>query len=96
MAHAVYVFVYRRVFLYVRVGLGYIGFGLVVVVVAYEIVNFVVGEKIAQFCVYLGGQGFVVNKYQGGTSRVTYNVGYGKGLAAPGNSKENLILVAAS
>ena len=92
MAHAVYVLVYRGVFLYVRIGLGYIGFGLVVVVVAHEIVNFVVGEKIAQFGVYLRGQGLVVNEYQRGTPGVADNVGYGKGLPASRNSEENLVL----
>ena len=66
VAQAVDVLVDGGVLLDVGVGLGDVGLGLVVVVVADEVLDRVVGEEVLELAVELGGQGLVVGDDQGG------------------------------
>ena len=81
----------RRVLLDVDVALGDVGLGLVVVVVADEVVYGVVGKELLELGVELGGQGFVVRHHQDGPLDVLDHVGHGEGLAGAGHAHQDLM-----
>ncbi len=89
-AQAVEIVIAARVFLDVDVALGDVGFGLVVVVVADEIADSVVGKEILEFLVKLGGEGFVVGDDECGPVHTGDGVGHGEGLAGAGDAHEGL------
>ena len=67
------------------------GFGLVVVVVADEVLDGVAGEEAAEFLVELGGQGLVVGDDQDRPVDPGDEVGHGEGLAGAGDALEDLV-----
>ncbi len=89
---AVDLLVDRGVFFDVDVALGDVGFRLVVVVVADEVVDGVVGEELLEFAVELGGQRLVVRHHQRGPLLLLDDVGHGEGLAGAGHAHEHLVL----
>ena len=76
------------------VGAGEIGFGLVVIVVADEVLHGVFGEELLELGGKLGGQGLVVADDQRGPFRPRDDVSHGEGLAAAGNAEQGLVLKA--
>jgi hypothetical protein len=91
MAHPVDGFVDGGVFFDVEVGLGDVGFRLVIVVVGDEILHRVVREKLLELPVELGRQGLVGGQDQGGQVHLGDDVGHGKGLAGAGDPQEHLV-----
>ena len=86
-AQAVEVLVDERVLLDVDVALRDVGLGLVVVVVADEVVDGVAREEAAELLVELGRQGLVVRQHQGRLAELGDDVGGGVGLAAAGDAE---------
>ena len=80
------------VFLDVGVGARDVGFGLVVIVVADEVLDGVVGEEVVEFGVELGGQGLVVGQHQGRALHLGDDLGHDVGLARAGGAEEGLAL----
>ncbi len=74
------------------IGVGDIGFGLVVIVVADEILHGVVGKKFPELRAELGGQGLVVGQDQGGLLDLFDDLRHGKGLAGAGHAQERLLI----
>ena len=94
VAHAVDLLVPRGVLLDVGVGAGDVGFGLVVVVVADEILDRVVREEALELAVELGGQGLVVGEDQGRPLGRLDDLGHGEGLAGAGDAQQHLVPLA--
>jgi hypothetical protein len=92
VAKPVYVLIDLSVFLYVGIGRRNIRFGYVVVVVAHEIMDGVLGKKLFELSVKLGGKGFIMGYNQGRASYISNYVSDCKCFSASGNSKEHLIL----
>ena len=90
-AQAVDLVVHRRVLLDEGVGVGDIGLGLVVVVVADEVLHGVVGKELLELGAELGGQGLVVGQHQGGLLDLLDDLGHGEGLARAGDAQEGLL-----
>ncbi len=80
-AHAIDLVVDRRFLLDVGVAGGDVGLGLVVVVVADEVLDRVVGKEAAEFLIQLRGQGLVVHHDQRGPVRRRDDVRHREGLA---------------
>ena len=80
----------RGVFFDVDVALGDVGFGLIVVVIADEIVDGVVREEAFELLVELGREGFVVGEDEGRPADARDDVGGGEGLAGTGDAEEGL------
>ena len=80
----------RRILLDVDIALRNVGFGLVVVVVADEIVDGVVGEKIAKLSVELRCQGFVVGEHQCRPADPRNHIGHRECLAGAGHAHQHL------
>jgi hypothetical protein len=95
VAHPIDLFVDDRVLLDEGVGGRDVGLGLVVVVVADEVVDGVVGEQLLQLAVELGGEDLVVDHDQGRPLGRGDDVGHGVGLARPGDPEQDLGGVAA-
>ncbi len=91
VAHPVNGFVDGGVFLDVEVGLGDVGFRLIIIVVADEILHRVVREELLELAVELGRQGLVGGQHQGGQVDLGDDVGDGKGLAGTGDPQEHLV-----
>ncbi len=87
------VLVDRGVLLDVHVGGRDVGLGLVVVVVADEVLDRVPGQELAQLAVELGRQSLVVGQDQRRLAVVGDGVSQGHGLARPGDTEERLISV---
>ena len=81
-----------EVFLDVGVGRGDVRLGLVIVVVADEVLHEVVGEEFLELAVELSGEGLVVAQNQGGPSGLCDDVGHREGLAGPRDAEEGLRL----
>ena len=79
-AHLLDVLVDRAVFFYEQITAGYIGFGLVIVVVGDEIFHRVFGEKLAHFGIKLSCKGFVVRHDDGGAAALSNDVRHGVGF----------------
>ena len=94
VAHPVDLFVDLRFLLDVGVGAGHVGFGLVVVVVADEVFDSVVGEEVLEFAVELGGEGLVGRKDDRRALGFLDDAGHGEGLAGAGGAEEDLVVFA--
>ena len=90
VAHAIDLFVDERVLLDVRVGRGDVRLGLVVVVVADEVVDGVVREQVLEFPVQLVRQRLVVRHDQRRPLNLLDDVGHREGLAAAGDAEQHL------
>ena len=90
-AHLLDVFVDRAVFFDEQIAAGYIGFGLVIIVVGDEIFHRVFGEKLAHFGVELGGKGLVVRHDDGGAAALGDDVRHGVSFARTGYAEQGLI-----
>ena len=77
----------------IGVGTGLVGFGLVVVVIADEVLDGVVGEIALEFAVELRRQGLVVRDDQGRPLQFLDDAGHGKGFAAAGHPQQSLELL---
>ena len=77
------------VFFYVGVGLSNVGFRLVVVVVADEVFDRVIGEELAEFVSELGGQGFIGRHDEGGALDLFDKPGRGGRLTGAGGPEKN-------
>ena len=86
-AQLVYLVVDGKVFFYISVRRGQIGFGLVIVVVGHIVFHSIVREESFELAVQLGGQRLVVAQYQRWFVDVGNDVGYGECLSGPGDTK---------
>jgi hypothetical protein len=64
VAQPVDLFVYGAVFFDIGVAAGNVGFGLVVVEIAYEVVDGIVGEEVLKLGIELGSQRLVMAEHQ--------------------------------
>ena len=94
MAQLVYLLVDIRFLLDVRVRGREIGLGLVVVVVADEVLDGVVREVLLELGAELGCQGLVVAHHQSRPLHLFDDVSHREGLAAAGDTEKGLLLVA--
>ncbi len=92
VAELVDLLVDRGVLLDVGVGAGDVGFRLVVVVIADEILDGVFREEGLELPVELGGQGLVVGDDQGGPVHGGDDVRHREGLPGAGHPEEDLML----
>jgi len=81
----------RGILFDIGIGMGKIGLGLIIVVVADEILDCIVREKTAELAIELGRQGLVVRNDQGWTVDAGDDVGHGEGLATPGHPEQGLV-----
>ena len=95
VAHAVDLLVDRGILLDVGVGARDIGFRLVVVVIANEILDRVVGEEALELAVELGGERLVRREHQRRALRRLDHLGHGEGLAGAGDAEQHLRAVVA-
>ena len=79
------------VLLDVGVGAGQVGLGLVVVVVADEVLDGVVGQEVLELGGELGCEGLVVGNDQRGALYLLDCAGHREGLAAAGDAHEGLV-----
>ena len=93
VAHPVDLLVDRAVLLYVGVRPWDVGLGLIVVVVADEILDRIVGEEAPELAVELGGQGLVMGQDQGRALGLLDDLRHGEGLARAGDPQQHLVLV---
>ena len=93
-AELVQLFVDGGFLLDVKVAGGDVGFGLVVVVVADEILDGVAGEELLELVIELGGEGFVMGQDEGGAVGLFDDLGHGEGLAGAGDAEQDLVLLA--
>ena len=91
VAELVQLFIDVGVFLDVGIGARHIGFGLVVVVVAYEILHGVVGEELFELGGELSRERLVVRDNQRWTLRLLDDARHSEGLAAAGNAQQRLV-----
>jgi hypothetical protein len=73
-----------------QVALRHIGLGLVVVVIADEILHRVFWEKLAELAVQLRRQRLVGRKHNGWATQPGNGVGHGEGFARAGHAQQNL------
>lgn len=92
-AEAVDLLVDGGVFFDVDVALGDVGLRLVVVVVADEVGDGVVGKELAELAVELGGEGFVVGEDERGSLQLGDDVRHGERFAGAGGAEEDLALL---
>jgi len=90
MAQFVDIVVDGGIFFDVRVRGGHIGFRLVVVVVADEILHSVLRKKFAELVIELGGQRLVGGQHQRRTAATGDDIGHGEGLAGAGHTQQDL------
>ncbi len=93
--HLLDVGVHRGVLLDVGVGGRDVGLRLVIVVVADEVLDRVVGEELAELAVELGRERLVVRHHQGRALDPVDDVTDGEGLAGPRHSQQRLVRQAA-
>ncbi len=91
MAHLVYALVYRGIFLNIGVGLGDVCFGLVVIIIAYEILDCVFREKFLQFPEQLGRKGLVGSYYQSRFPDPLDDMCHREGFAGAGHTEQHLV-----
>ena len=80
----------RGILLNVDVALRNVGLGLVVVVVADEVVDGVVREEVAKLGIQLGGERLVVRQHERGPAHARDHVGHREGLAGAGHPHQHL------
>ena len=90
MTKFIYFVVYRHVLFYISVGAGYIGFGLIVIVIRHEKFNAVFGKKFAHLVAQLSGKRFVVRKDERGTIYGGDYVCHRKCFSAAGYAQQHL------
>ena len=90
MAKFIYFVVDGKVFFDVRIGGRNIRFGLIVVVIRYEVLYSVFGKKFAEFVTELSRQSLIVRNDERRPLYVLYDVSHGERLAAARYSDENL------
>jgi hypothetical protein len=93
--HAVDLVVDRRFLLDIGVARGDVGFGLVVVVVADAVLDGVLGEKTPELLEELCRQRLVVGHHQRGPVHARDRLRHRVGLARPGDTQQDLVLIAA-
>ena len=93
--HAIDLLVDRRLLLDVRVCGRNVRFGLVVVVVADEVLHRVVGEEPAEFLKELGGERLVVRHHQRRPVHARDRLRHREGLSRAGHAEQHLVTVAA-
>ena len=71
-----------------------VGFGLVVVVVADEILDRVLRKEPSELLIELRGQGLVVDHDERGPVHLGDHLGHGEGLAGAGDAQQHLALIA--
>ena len=81
----------RGVLLDVDVALGDVGFGLVVVVIADEVADGVVGEELLELAVELGRERLVVRHHQRRLAHPGDDVGHRERLARAGDAEQGLV-----
>ena len=91
VAQALYLVVYGAVLLNVGVRCGYIGLGLVVVVVGDEVFHGVIREKLAELRTELGCERLVMRQHQRRALDALYDLGHGIGLAGAGDAQQSLL-----
>ncbi len=96
MAHAVDLLVDRGILLDIGVGPRHIGLGLVVVVIADEIFDGVVGEEALELAIELRRQRLVRRQDDGRALRRLDHLGHGVGLAGTGDAEQHLRAVVAA
>ena len=74
-----------------QVALGHVGLGLVIVVVADEVLDGVVREELAELGVELRRQGLVGREDDGRPTHAGDDVGHGEGLARAGHAQQGLV-----
>ena len=84
----------RGVLFDVDIALRDVRFRLVVIVIADEVLDRVLGEELLELLVELGGQGLVVRDDQHGPVELGDDVGHREGLAAAGHAHQGLELLA--
>ena len=94
VAQAVQLVVDGGVFFDERIRGGDVGFGLIVVVIADEILHRVVREKPLELVVKLRGQGFVVGDDERGFPHLRDDVRHRERLAGTGDAQEDLVVLA--
>ncbi len=75
----------------IGVGMGNVGFRLVIIIVTDEIFHRILREEFFEFAAELGRQGLVMGNDQGGPLHLGDDIGNGKGLAGAGNAKQGLM-----
>ena len=95
MAQLVNLLVDVGVLLNVGIRAGDVGFRLVVVVVADEVLHGVVGEEVLELRGKLGGQGLVGRDDQRWPLHALHHFGHGEGLAGAGDAQQHLLPQAA-
>ena len=85
--------VHRGVLLDVRIGLRNVGLGLVVVVIAHEVLDGVVGEDLAELVGELRAEGLVGRNHQGRALDPFDQMGHREGLPRPGGPQERHLLL---
>ena len=93
MAHSVNLFVDLAFFLNERVRARDIGLGLVVIVIADEILDRIIGEKVFELPIKLSCQGLVMGKYDCGALCFFNHLGHGEGLARASCPQQNLVAI---
>src|SRR4030042_1947831 len=93
VAQLVYLLVYIHVFLYVGIRARDICFGLVIIVVADEVLHSALGKEVPELGAELGSQRFVVSDDKRGALHALDDIGHGEGLAAAGHAEESLLLI---
>ena len=88
--HLLDVLIDGRVFFNEQIALRHIGFRLVVVVIADEILDRVFREKLAEFAVKLRGQCFVRRKHNRWPAQPRNHIGHGVGFARAGYAQQGL------
>jgi len=89
-AHLLDVLVDGAVLLDEQVALRHIGLGLVIVVVADEVLDRVFGKELAEFAVELGRQRLVGREHDGRAPQAGDHVGHGEGLARARHAQQGL------
>ncbi len=95
MAHAVDLLVDGAFLLDIGVGARDVGFRLVVIVIADEILDRVVGKERLELAVELGRQRLVGRQDERGALRRLDHLGHGEGLARAGDAEQHLRVVVA-
>jgi hypothetical protein len=89
-AEAVDIFVDARIFFDVDITLRYVGFGLVIIVVADEVADGVVREERLEFLVELRGERLVVGEHERGPAELGNDIRSGKRLAGARGAEQDL------
>ena len=84
--HHINFFIDRCFFIDVSVALGYVGFRLVVIIVADEVLHGVVGKQFFKFFVELCSQCFIMGYHQGWFLYFVDYIGHGEGFTRTRNS----------